>query len=168
MSRLSILCAAVLLSGLAFGQSKLLRYPTYSKGKVAFSYLGDIWIANEDGGGVTRLTDSVAREVNPRFSPDGNWIAFSSNRNGNFDVYIIPVAGGKPKQLTYHSANDNVVGWTPDGKRVIFESSRNLGVFPSVTTLFEVGIDGGMEQPLPTDWGSWASCSADGSKLAFT
>ncbi len=168
MSRLSILSAALLLSGLAFGQSKLLRYPTYSKGKVAFSYLGDIWIANEDGGGATRLTDSVAREVNPRFSPDGSWIAFSSNRNGNNDVFVIPVAGGKPKQLTYHSANDNVVGWTPDGKRVIFESSRNLGVFPSVTTLFEVGIDGGMEQPLPTDWGSWASYSADGSKLAFT
>ena len=168
MFRFSIVSAALLLSGLVHGQSKLLRYPTYSKGKVAFSYLGDIWIANEDGGSVTRLTDSVAREVNPRFSPDGNWIAFSSNRAGNFDVYVIPVSGGKPRQLTYHSANDNVVGWTPDGRHVIFESSRDMGVFPSVSTLFEVPIDGGLEQPIPTDWGSWASYSPDATKLAFT
>ena len=86
---------ALLIAGLLPGQSKLLRHPTYSKGKVAFSYLGDIWIANEDGGGIARLTDSVARDVYPRFSPDGNWIAFSSNRAGNFDVYVMPVDGRK-------------------------------------------------------------------------
>ncbi|HLW77150.1 MAG TPA: hypothetical protein VKS01_09190, partial [Bryobacteraceae bacterium] len=168
MSRVSLFCIALLLSAVAFGQSKLLRYPSYSKGKVAFSYLGDIWIANEDGSGVRRLTDNLAREVNPRFSPDGDWIAFSSNRAGNYDVYVIPAAGGAPRQLTFHSANDNVIGWTPDGRRVIFESSRDKGVFPSVTTLFEVPVDGGLEQPISTDWGSWASYSADGSKLAFT
>ena len=53
-------------------------------------------------------------------------------------------------------------------RRIIFESSRNKGVFPSVSTLFEVSVDGGLEQPLATDWGSWASYSADGAKLAFT
>jgi tricorn protease len=58
--------------------------------------------------------------VFPRFSPDGNSIAFSSNRDGNYDVFVIPVTGGKPKQLTFHTADDNVVGWTPDGKKVIF------------------------------------------------
>src|SRR5262249_7296120 len=108
------------------------------------------------------------REIFPRFSPDGNWIAFSSNRAGNYDVFVMPAAGGKPRQLTFHSANDTVVGWSPDSKRIIFESSRNKGVFPSVATLFEISIDGGMEQPLATDWGSYASYSADGSKLAFT
>ncbi len=168
MSRWSIVPAALLIAALLPAQSKLLRQPSYSKGKVAFSYLGDIWIANEDGAGLTRLTDSVARDVYPRFSPDGNWIAFSSNRAGNFDVYVVAATGGKPRQLTFHSANDNVVGWTPDSKRILFESSRNKGVFPSVATLFEVSIDGGLEKPLPTDWGSWASYSADASKLAFT
>jgi len=168
VSRTFSFSAAILLAVLAHGQSKLLRYPSYSKGKIAFSYLGDIWIANDDGAGVTRLTDSVARDVFPRFSPDGNWIAFSSNRAGNYDVYVIPVAGGKPRQLTFHSANDNVVGWTPDSRRVIFESSRNQGVFPSVSTLFEIPVDGGLEQPVSTDWGSWASYSPDASKLAFT
>jgi tricorn protease len=149
-------------------QARLLRHPTYAKGKVAFSHLGDIWIANENGSGVQRLTDHKARDVVPRFSPDGNWIAFSSNRDGNNDVYVISVQGGKPRQLTFHSAEDSVVNWTPDGRKIVFTSSRSKGVFPGVTTLFEVPFDGGMEQPVATDWGSWASYSPDGSKLAFT
>ena len=98
MIRKALLVAAVLLvPALAQAQVKLLRQPTYSKGKVAFSYLGDIWIANENGCEVRRLTDNTARDVYPRFSPDGQWIAFSSNREGNDDVYVIPAAGGKPQ-----------------------------------------------------------------------
>src|SRR5436305_10322178 len=109
---------------LARAESRLLRQPTYSNGRVAFSYLGDLWIAGDDGSNVHRLTDHVAREIFPRFSPDGKWIAFSSNREGNFDVYVISAEGGKPKQLTFHSADDNVVGWPADGKKVLFTSTR--------------------------------------------
>ncbi len=163
-----ILLASFLLPALLVGQARLLRHPSYSHGKVAFSYLGDIWTANEDGSGVVRVTDHKAREIYPRFSPDGKWIAFSSNREGNYDVYVIPKEGGKAKQLTFHSADDNVVGWTPDGKGVMFTSSRNMGVFPNVVTLLTVPIDGGMEQPIDTDWGSSGSYSPDGAKLAFT
>src|ERR1035441_698698 len=125
------LTVALLLPALSQAQVKLLRHPTYSNGKVAFSYLGDLWIANENGSGVQRLTDNQARDVYPRFSPDGNWIAFSSNREGNYDVYVIPATGGKPRQLTFHSADDSVVNWTPDGKNIIFTSARGNGVFPS-------------------------------------
>ena len=152
----------------SLAQVKLLRHPTYSNGKVAFSYLGDIWVANENGSGVQRLTDNQARDVYPRFSPDGNWIAFSSNREGNYDVYVVAATGGKPRQLTFHSADDNVVGWTPDGKKILFTSARGNGVFPSVATLWEVPVEGGIERPVPTDWGAWASYSPDGAKLAFT
>ena len=88
----------------ATAPTRLLRHPTYSNGKVAFSHLGDIWIANDSGSDVRRLTDHQARDVYPRFSPDGKWIAFSSARNGNSDVFVISVAGGKPRQLTFHSA----------------------------------------------------------------
>jgi len=109
MIRSLLVLAALLLPALSQAQVKLLRHPTYSNGKVAFSYLGDLWIASENGSGVQRLTDNQARDVFPRFSPDGNWIAFSSNREGNYDVYVIPAAGGKPKQLTFHSGDDNVV-----------------------------------------------------------
>jgi tricorn protease len=158
---------ALLLPLIASAQTRLLRYPTYSKGKVAFSYLGDIWVANENGSDIRRLTVNRARDQYPRFSPDGQWIAFSSNREGNYDVYVVAVAGGEPRQLTYNSANDDVVGWSPDGKRVIFSSVRGNGAFPTVATLWEVPADGGIERPLNTDWGAFASYSPDGAKLAF-
>jgi len=149
-------------------QARLLRYPTYSKGKVAFSYLGDIWVANENGSDVRRLTDHSARDITPRFSPDGTLIAFSSNRDGNHNVYVVPVTGGRPRQLTFHSADDILVNWAPNGRKLLFTSSRNKGIFPSVTTLFEISVEGGMEQPIETDWGSSASYSPDGTKLTFT
>jgi tricorn protease len=169
MVRRPLLAAALLLvSALAQAQVKMLRHPTYSKGKIAFSYLGDIWIANENGNDAQRLTDNQARDQFPRFSPDGQWIAFSSNREGNYDVYVVPAAGGEPRQLTFNAANDDVVGWTPDGKRVIFSSVRGNGAFPSVATLWEVPAEGGIERAVNTDWGAYASYSPDGSKLAFT
>ena len=169
MSRIAAGVALVLfLPAIAVAQTKLLRHPTAANGKVAFSHLGSIWIANDDGSSVQRLTVNQARDVFPRFSPDGSQIAFSSNREGNYDVYLIPSIGGRPRQMTFHSADDMVVGWTPDGKKIIFTSSRNAGVFPGVTTLFEVSIEGGLPQAIPTDWGSGASYSPDMSKLAFT
>ena len=162
-----LFAVALLFPLLGQAQVRLLRTPSYSKGKVAFSYLGDIWIASENGSGADRLTDNSARDIYPRFSPDGNWVAFSSNRDGNYDVFVIPVTGGKPKQLTFHSADDNVLGWTPDGKKILFESSRGEGVFPNVATLWEVPVEGGMEMPIETDWGFSGSFSSDGAKLAF-
>jgi tricorn protease len=150
----------------AAAEVKLLRHPSYHNGKVAFSYLGDIWIANADGSNPQRLTVHKARDVYPRFSPDGKWIAFSSNRYGNYDVFVISVDGGTPKRLTFNSAADLVVGWTADSKKVQFQSSRGL-MYPGIPNLYEVPIEGGLEQPVATDWGYSGSYSPDGSKLAF-
>jgi len=165
-----LLLAAILLSLAAPGwsQIRLLRHPSYNKGRIAFSYLGDIWVANEDGSAAQRLTDNKARDIYPRFSPDGKWIAFSSNRDGNYDVYVVAADGGRPRQLTFHTANDNVVGWTPDSKRILFSSARGQGAFPTVATLYTISAEGGMEEPVSTDWGANGSYSPDGSKLAFT
>src|SRR5438034_4405958 len=124
---------------------RLARHPDYRAGKVTFSYVGDIWMANEDGTNVQRLTDNRAREVYPRFSPDGRWIAFSSNRYGNYDVFVIPAAGGAPRRLTFHTGNDEVVGWTRDSQQVIFRAARGDGAFPSVATLYQIGVAGGLE-----------------------
>ncbi|MBI4906699.1 MAG: PD40 domain-containing protein [Acidobacteria bacterium] len=167
MSR-TILLALALLPTLAYPQARLLRHPSYSKGKIAFSYLGDIWIAGENGTGAQRLTDHKARDIYPRFSPDGSSIAFSSNRAGNNDVYVVSAEGGKPRQLTFNAAEDTVVGWTTDGKNIVFSSGRSEGIFPGTATLFTVPTEGGMEQPIQTDWGSNASFSPDGKKMAFT
>ena len=84
MKRKVYLCAvpALLLFAAIAGAEpiRLARTPDYHAGKITFSYLGDIWVVNEDGSNPYRITVNTAREVNPRFSPDGRWIAFSSNR----------------------------------------------------------------------------------------
>src|SRR5499433_3227752 len=130
------------LTSFAFGrEAKLVRYPSYSNGRIAFTYLGDIWVADENGGNVQRLTVNKARDVYPRFSPDGKWIAFSSDRNGNLDVFIIPSSGGTAKQLTSHSADDTVLGWSPDGRAVLFSSNRGEDFMPQ---LYLVSTEGGM------------------------
>jgi tricorn protease len=142
------------------------RHPDYHDGKIAFSYLGDIWVVNEDGSNPRRLTVNTARDVYPRWSPDGKWIAFSSNRYGNYDVFIVPAEGGEAKQLTFHSANDTVVGWSRDSRHVIFSSARGV-VYPGVANLYRVAVAGGLEEMLPADWGYWGSYSPDGKKLVF-
>ena len=97
MKRLVVLCALILFGCqlLAAETAKLLRHPSYHDGKIAFSYLGDIWIVSEKGGQPARLTVHTARDVYPRFSPDGKWVAFSSNRFGNYDVFLM-LSGGRP------------------------------------------------------------------------
>jgi tricorn protease len=144
--------------------AKLTRYPSYSQGRIAFSFMGDIWTADENGGNVQRLTVHTARDIYPHFSPDGKWIAFSSDRNGNLDVFIIPARGGEAKQLTYHSADDSVLGWTPDSRNVLFSSQRGVDFMPK---LYIVSVDGGMERDAGPDMGIAGSYSPDGKKIAI-
>ena len=82
--------AAVCLAGACLPaiarEAKLVRYPHYHQGRVVFSYLGDIWTGGEDGRNVQRITANAARDTYPRFSPDGKWIACSSDRSGNLGL----------------------------------------------------------------------------------
>ena len=152
---------------LAAAPVRLPRHPDYHAGKIAFSYLGDIWTANEDGTAPQRLTDHRGHEMYPRFSPDGRWIAFSSNRYGNNDVFVVPATGGAPSRLTFHTGTDEVVGWSRDSQQVLFRASHGDGAFPNVATLYQVPVGGGQEQPLPVDWGYYGSFSPDGKSLVF-
>ena len=162
-----LLFAGVWAASLATAKEiRIPRHPDYHAGKIVFSYLSSIWVVNEDGSNPRRLTVNPARDTCPRFSPDGKWIAFSSNRYGNNDVFVIPAEGGEPRQLTFNSAADTVVGWSRDSKFVIFNSSRGR-VYPGVLSLYRVAADGGLEEPLDGDWGYWGSYSADGSKFVF-
>ncbi len=145
-------------------EARLVRYPHVHQNKVAFTYLGDIWTANVDGSDVRRLTVHTARDAYPRFSPDGRTIAFSSNRYGNFDVFIVSTEGGLPARLTYHSAADQVLGWSPDGRRVLFASQRSERWAPM---LYTVDLVGGLPVSAGPDIGVAGSFSPDGGQIAF-
>jgi len=85
-----------------------LRYPAISPdgNTIAFCYKGDIYRIDAKGGAASLLTTSDAHDYMPVWSPDGKWIAFASDRSGNFDIYLMPAEGGTAKRLTYHSAGE--------------------------------------------------------------
>src|SRR5262245_10057576 len=99
-----VVVALSLLATTAAAQTKLLRFPDIYGDKVVFTYGGDLWIASTSGGTATRLTAHPGVEVFAKFSPDGKWIAFTGQYDGDEQVYVIPATGGEPKQLTYYPA----------------------------------------------------------------
>ncbi|MFC1782638.1 S41 family peptidase [Planctomycetota bacterium] len=143
---------------------KFMRQPHICNGKIAFCYHGDIWVADADGRDPYRLTNHIATDADPRFSPDGELIAFTSNRMGNNDIWVVPVEGGQPRQLTFHATGDSMVYWTGDGKRVIFRTSRK-GAWGS--PLYSVDLEGSLPIPFDIDLGSTGMISHDGKYLAF-
>src|SRR5574340_113352 len=115
-------------------QTRLLRFPDIHGDKVVFTYAGDLWTAPDTGGTAVRLTAHPGLELFAKFSPDGKWIAFTGQYDGDEQVYVIPATGGVPRQLTFYPTrgplpprwgyDDQVYGWTPDGKAVVFRSLR--------------------------------------------
>lgn len=91
---------------------------------VIFTFEGDLWKADINSPAAVRLTGMQGEETNPRVSPDGKWLAFSSNQYGNNDVYVMPLAGGDIRQLTWHDATDEVDSWSWDSKSIYFTSGR--------------------------------------------
>jgi tricorn protease len=143
-----------------------MREPDISKDAVVFVYAEDLWTVPRTGGQARRLTSHPGDELYPKFSPDGKWIAFTGEYDGNADVYVMPAEGGEPRRLTYHPANDMVLGWAPDSKKVLFRSNRASA--PNGTTrLFLVSVDGGLEEMLPVPRASLTSFSPDAQKIAY-
>lgn len=144
----------------------LLREPTLSNNAVVFVYANDLWKAPLTGGTAERLTSGIGYESDPHFSPDGQWIAFSAEYDGNSDVYVIPANGGTPERITYHPAMDEVQGWTPEGE-ILFRSTRNAR--PTMTSqFFTVSPKGGLPKAMAIPRGAYGSISADGSHIAYT
>ena len=129
--------------------------------EIAFCYKGDIYKVPVQGGTATQLTTQASYETNPVWSPDGKQIAFASDRNGSFDIFIMSADGGAARRLTYHSASEIPSTFTPDGKFVLFSASIQdpaaSVMFPSgaMTELYKVPVGGGRtEQVLgtPAEW----------------
>lgn len=143
----------------------LARNPTLSADSIVFEFGTDLWSVAREGGRARRLTVGSGVESNPRFSPDGQWVAFSGQYDGNQDVFIVPAKGGNPKRLTWHPGGDAVEGWTPDGKAVLFSTARD---HPNGQPRFyTVPLDGGWPTALPLPRGNSGSFSPDGSRIAY-
>lgn len=147
-------------------ETKLLREGSLSSDAIAFTYGGDIWVADRDGTNPRQLTTREAPEMRPTFSPDGQTIAFSATYDGNTDVYTIPVSGGVPQRLTWHPGADIVNGWTPDGATILFTSRREQLSGRSAQA-WHVPVDGGFPAKIMeavVQDGAWGP---DGETLAY-
>jgi len=159
------------------GATRLLRYPTVSKDRIAFVYAGDIWTVPLEGGMAHRLTSDPGEELFPRFSPDGKWIAFTGHMSGTPQVWVIPSDGGPARQLTFHNdvgrmpprggIDNQVMGWTPDGSKVLFTAHR-VPWSERLGRPYLVPADGGMEEPIAIAKGAGGMFSPDGKRYVFT
>lgn len=159
-------------------EARVLRFPAIYKDLVIFSYAGDLYSVPAAGGVARRLTSHVGYEAFARFSPDGKFIAFTGEYDGNREVFLMPAEGGVPVRLTYTPVlgrddisdrmgpNNIVMGWTPDGQKIIFRS-RMAEWNDFNGQLYLVPRDGGTPEELPLPRGGFCSFSPDGQKLAF-
>src|SRR5437763_10225591 len=87
-------------------------------------YRGAIWLAPADGSApATRFTSGTKRDATPRWSPDGNRVAFTSKRDGeHMDLYVIPVSGGEPGRLATSKEDVAEPAWSPDGSHIAYVS----------------------------------------------
>lgn len=152
-----------------------MRYPSISPdgSKIAFTYQGDVFVVNSNGGNALQITSNTAIDYMPIWSNDGSKIAFASNRHGNFDIFVVSNKGGAPTRLTYRSSNDYPYTFSPDDKKVLFGSGRldnkNSVQFPygRLSELYSVPTIGGREIQELTIAAEDVKYSTDGKTLIF-
>jgi tricorn protease len=175
--RIFLCLAAALAPVAASAQTKLLRFPDVHGDEVVFTYAGDLWTAPASGGTATRLTAHPGLELFAKFSPDGKWIAFTGQYDGDEQVYVVPATGGVPRQLTFYPArgplpprwgyDNQVLGWTPDGKAILFRALRD-GWDLADSRLYTVPVEGGPAAPLPMPVSGAGDLSPDGKRVVYT
>jgi tricorn protease len=140
------------------------RYPTIARGTIVFASEGDLWKVSAGGGVAQRLTAYEGEEKFPRISPDGRFIAFTAQYEGNDDVYVMPASGGEPQRLTYHPMSDQVIGWTGDG-RIVFRSRRDHphGDY----RVYSLPVAGGIPEMIPLEPAAWLSFEPGGKRVAY-
>jgi len=172
-----LICALLAAPTLSAEFTRLLRFPDVSAEHVAFVYAGDIYIAARAGGVARQLTSHAGMELFPKFSPDGQSIAYSAEYNGTRQVWLTSVAGGTPKQLTWYNDvgpmpirggwDNRVLDWSLDGKQILVRMNR-LGMDERNGKYFLVPAAGGMEKPLAIPEGAGGMFSPDGNSMVYT
>ncbi len=158
-------------------EARLLRFPAIHGDQIVFGYAGDLYTVSSKGGVARRLTSDIGYEMFPRFSPDGQSIAFTGQYDGNTEVYLMTSSGGVPKRLTYTATlgrddvadrmgpNNIVMTWRDD--RTVVYRSRRTQWNPFKGELTLASVDGGLPEVLPLPRGGWCSYSPDGKQLAY-
>ena len=175
LSVLSVLAASAQNSP---NTTRLLRFPTTNDKDIVFCYAGELYTVGKDGGVARRLTSGPGYTSFPRFSPDGKQVAFTSQYDGNTEVYVMPADGGTPKRLTISATlgrddisdrmgpNNIVMAWENTKPQIVFRS-RMKSFNDFIGSLFTVGMDAELPQQLPVPRGGFTSFSPDDSKMAF-
>ncbi len=156
---------ALTLSAAAQESRTLLRFPDIHEDLVVFVYGEDIWSVDAEGGIATRLTIHDGEERFPKISPDGRWIAFTGEYDGNGDVYVMNRHGGEITRVTYHPGYDEVVEWHPSSGKILFSSTRHS--YNRFTRLFLISPDGTGLEELILNEAAYGSFSPDGTKIAY-
>jgi tricorn protease len=165
---LGILCAFFAVTAQAQSNEPFARFPAVSPdgSTIAFSYQGDIWSVPAEGGRAWRMTVHEAYDARPKWSPDGNQIAFISDRHGNDDIFVMNKNGSRIKQLTYHSTNDQLTGWTPRDS-IIFTTNRVFNQVEWEPEIQTVDAEGGTPERFFDSFGMMATMSPDGQYLVY-
>ncbi|MFY0629725.1 MAG: PD40 domain-containing protein [Flavobacteriaceae bacterium] len=162
------LCGFLLISSLTSvaQDTRLLRQPDMNSNHAVFTYGSDVWVHSFKTNETKRITSTPALEANPKISPDGKWIAFTSNRAGTASVYVVSIDGGQPKRLTWHPNGSGVRGWSNDGKSVLYVSSRETAPRP-YNRLWTVPVKGGAPSLISKQWGFDGSFSPNGKQIVI-
>lgn len=175
MNKMYLLFSFLLLGSIGYAHPLWMRYPAISPDgrEIAFSYRGDIYKVDVNGGKAVQLTTNPAYDFRPVWSPDGKFIAFAADRYGNFDVFVMRAEGGEPRRLTTHSASEIPYAFTPDGKRVVFgaqlQDPAASALFPraSLTELYAVPVEGGRPELLLATPAENVCFSASGESMLY-
>ncbi len=138
---------------------------------VAFTYKGDLFTVPITGGRAVQLTSHSSYDTKPVWSPGGDKLAFASNREGSFDVYVVTLSTGEAKRVTYHSANeypevfkdDNTLLFSSYIQPAAESQQFPLGLF---SQLYAVTTEGGRPQLFPTAY--MENISPKGNQWLYT